>query len=69
YDLLTNGVLQGRLDFDKSLLNCQKMAEKMTDLAADSAWFSGAKAENYQTLAASDSDAIRTDQKAAKEAA
>jgi integrating conjugative element protein (TIGR03755 family) len=50
YDLLTNGVLQGRLDFDKSLLNCQKMAEKMTDLAADSAWFSGAKAENYQTL-------------------
>jgi integrating conjugative element protein (TIGR03755 family) len=69
YDLLTNGVLQGRLDFDKSLLNCQKMAEKMTDLAADSAWFSGAKAENYQTLAASDNDAIRTDQKAAKEAA
>ncbi|HBC7438452.1 TPA: integrating conjugative element protein [Citrobacter koseri] len=69
YDLLTNGVLQGRLDFDKSLLNCQKMAEKMTDLAADSAWFSGAKAENYQSLAASDNDAIRTDQKAAKEAA
>lgn len=25
YDLLTNGVLQGRLDFDKSLLSCQKM--------------------------------------------
>lgn len=69
YDLLTNGVLQGRLDFDKSLLNCQKMAEKMTDLATDSAWFSGAKAENYQSLAASDNDAIRTDQKAAKEAA
>lgn len=31
YDLLTNGVLQGRLDFDKSLLSCQKMAGKMTD--------------------------------------
>ena len=69
YDLLTNGVLQGRLDFDKSLLNCQKMAEKMTDLAADSAWFAGAKAENYQSIAASDHDAIRTDQKAEKEAA
>lgn len=41
----------------------------MTDLAADLAWFSGVKAENYQTLAASDNDAIRTDQKAAKEAA
>lgn len=69
YDLLTNGILQGRLDFDKSLLNCQKMAEKMTDFAADSAWFSGAKTENYQSIATSDNDAIRADQKAAKEAA
>lgn len=69
YDLLTNGVLQGRLDFDKSLLNCQKMAEKMTDLASGPAWFSGAKAENYQAIATSDKDAIRADQKAAREAA
>lgn len=69
YDLLTNGVLQGRLDFDKSLLSCQKMGEKMTDLVYDSAWFARAKAENYQAIAASDRDAIRADQKAAKEAA
>lgn len=69
YDLLTNGVLQGRLDFDKSLLNCQKMAEKMADFASDSAWFSSAKTENYQSIAISDNDAIRADQKAAKEAA
>lgn len=69
YDLLTNGVLQGRLDFDKSLLNCQKMAEKMADFASDSAWFSGAKTENYQSIATGDNDAIRADQKAAKEAA
>lgn len=69
YDLLTNGVLQGRLDFDKSLLSCQKMAEKMTDLAYDSAWFAGAKAENYQSIAAGDQDAIRADQKAAQQAA
>lgn len=69
YDLLTNGVLQGRLDFDKSLLSCQKMGEKMTDLVYDSAWFARAKAENYQSIAASDKDAIRADQKAAKEAA
>ncbi|MDP1238621.1 integrating conjugative element protein, partial [Klebsiella pneumoniae] len=30
YDLLTNGVLKVRLDFDKSLLSCQKMEGKMT---------------------------------------
>jgi len=69
YDLLTNGVLQGRLDFDKSLLSCQKMGEKMADLAYDSAWFAGAKAENYQSIAAADQDAIRADRTAGKEAA
>lgn len=69
YDLLTNGVLQGRLDFDKSLLSCQKMGEKMTDLVYDSAWFARAKAENFQTIAAGDADAVRADRKAAQEAA
>ncbi|SUG57639.1 integrating conjugative element protein [Salmonella enterica subsp. diarizonae] len=48
YDLLTNGVLQGRLDFDKSLLSCQKMAGKMTDYALSPAWTQSAQAENYQ---------------------
>lgn len=50
YDLLTNGVLQGRLDFDKSSLSCQKMAGKMTDYALGPAWTQSARAENYQEL-------------------
>ncbi len=54
YDLLTNGVLQGRLDFDKSLLSCQKMAGKMTDYALGPAWTQSAQAENYQGIAASE---------------
>lgn len=45
------------VDFDKSLMNCQTMSEKFTELAADSAWFSGAKAKDYQSLTTSDSDA------------
>lgn len=69
YDLLTNGVLQGRVDFDKSQLTCQKMAEKMTDFAYGSAWTQSAKAENYQTVAASEADAVRAEKKVAKEAA
>ncbi|EAO4574722.1 integrating conjugative element protein [Salmonella enterica] len=69
YDLLTNGVLQGRLDFDKSLLSCQKMAEKMTDYALGPAWTQSAQAENYQGIAASEKDAVRAEQRAAKEAA
>ncbi|WP_446027570.1 integrating conjugative element protein [Lelliottia amnigena] len=33
YNLLTNGVLQARLDFDRSKLTCRAMAERMADLA------------------------------------
>lgn len=69
YDLLTNGVLQGRLDFDKSMLSCQKMAEKMTDFAYSSAWTQSAKAENYQTIAVTETDAVRAEKQASKEAA
>jgi hypothetical protein len=33
YNLLTNGVLQARLDFDRSKLTCRAMAEKMAEMA------------------------------------
>jgi integrating conjugative element protein (TIGR03755 family) len=33
YNLLTNGVLQARLDFDRSKLTCRAMAEKMANIA------------------------------------
>ncbi len=69
YDLLTNGILQGRLDFDRSLLSCQKMAQKMGDLAFNSSWTEGAKAENYQSIATGSQDAVRADLRASREAA
>ncbi|WP_372437190.1 integrating conjugative element protein [Pseudomonas chlororaphis subsp. aureofaciens] len=33
YNLLTNGVLQARLDFDRSKLTCRAMTERMADVA------------------------------------
>ena len=33
YNLLTNGILQARLDFDRSQLTCRTMANRMADLA------------------------------------
>ncbi|HAK2952962.1 TPA: integrating conjugative element protein [Salmonella enterica] len=69
YDLLTNGVLQGRIDFDKSQLSCQKMAEKMTDFAYGSAWTQSAKAENYQSITTSEKDAVRAEKRMEQEAA
>jgi integrating conjugative element protein (TIGR03755 family) len=33
YNLLTNGILQARLDFDRSKLTCRAIAERMADVA------------------------------------
>ncbi|CAK7053583.1 MAG: hypothetical protein BACD_02590 [Bacteroides rodentium] len=33
YNLLTNGILQARLDYDRSKLTCRAIAEKMADVA------------------------------------
>ncbi len=33
YNLLTNGVLQARLDFDRSKMTCRAIAERMADMA------------------------------------
>ena len=69
YDLLTNGVLQARVDFDKAKLSCQSMAQKMTDFTYGPAWTQSAKAENYQQVAASETDAVRAEKKVAEDAA
>lgn len=69
YDLLTNGVLQARVDFDKSQLTCEKMAEKMADFTSGSAWTQSAKAENYQSIVADEKDAVRAEKQLQKEAA
>ena len=37
YNLLTNGVLQARLDFDRSKLTCKAMANRMADTAGGQA--------------------------------
>ena len=34
YNLLTNGVLQARLDFDRSKMTCRAIAERMADVAS-----------------------------------
>uniref|UniRef100_UPI003C797F0A integrating conjugative element protein n=1 Tax=Pseudomonas veronii TaxID=76761 RepID=UPI003C797F0A len=46
YELLSNGVMQGRIDFDRSKLTCQAMAEKMADKVGQAGW--GALAKNQE---------------------
>lgn len=37
YNLLTNGILQGRLDFDRSKMTCRAIANRMADMAGGQA--------------------------------
>ncbi len=45
YDLLTNGVLQGKFDFDNGLTSCEAMSETMGDTLSNNDYYAQAKAE------------------------
>nr|WP_298411688.1 hypothetical protein [uncultured Halomonas sp.] len=68
YDLLTNGVLQGRLDFDKSKLSCQRMSEELADATLGGRMQQAAMAENWQDIAATNPDAVSAEEAAEQQA-
>ena len=67
YEMLTNGVLQAGLNFDKAQLNCQNMSKKLADYTMGSKWQQAAVSEEYKDIvASSDGDAVSSDQKLQK---
>ncbi|MFU2075783.1 integrating conjugative element protein [Gallibacterium anatis] len=67
YDILTNGVLQGRLDFADAKTSCEELANKAADYMADAGWGMMAKQQNFQEIASTEQDAVRAKQKSDKE--
>ncbi|MEZ9997894.1 integrating conjugative element protein [Vibrio sp. 10N.261.46.A3] len=61
YDLLTNGVLQGKFDFDDALTSCEAMTETMGETIANSDYYAQAKAELWAKEAKS-GDAVQAKQ-------
>lgn len=62
YDLLTNGVLQAKLDYSDIKTGCKQLAEKMTDYTDSASLVQAAKAENMvEMLNGKKVDAIRVD--------
>lgn len=62
YDMLTNGVLQANVAFDKAQLNCQNMAKRMMDFSDRSKWTQAAMMEEYKKVVnTSDGDAVKGD--------
>ncbi|PTA87253.1 integrating conjugative element protein, partial [Kosakonia sp. H7A] len=67
YEMLTNGVLQAGLSYDKALLNCQNMSKKLADYTLGSKWQQAAVAEEYKdVVASSGGDAVSSDQQLQK---
>ena len=59
YELLSNGVMQGRIDFDRSKRTCQAMAETMADKVGQAGWGALAKQQEMQgNLEQSGGDAV-----------
>lgn len=59
YDLLTNGVLQGRLDFDSLKTSCEELSNKAADYMADAGWNMMARSQNYHDIGKNgESDAV-----------
>ncbi|WP_392562250.1 integrating conjugative element protein [Orbus sturtevantii] len=61
YDLLTNGVLQGKLDYSDIKMSCKQMANKMADYADSAGFTQAAKVENFTNLLSNKVDAVRID--------
>lgn len=49
YDMLTNGVLQGKFDFDNGLTSCENFTEEMGELTSNNAYYDMAKAEMWSS--------------------
>ncbi|VFS28085.1 integrating conjugative element protein, PFL_4711 family [Serratia liquefaciens] len=61
YEMLTNGVLQGGVAFDKAQLNCQNLSKRMMDMADTGAWSQAAAMEEAKSLVnSSGGDAVRS---------
>ncbi|WP_299316878.1 integrating conjugative element protein [uncultured Halomonas sp.] len=58
YDLLSNGVLQGRVDFDRASMSCRQMSERMADMVTGQGWQQMAAAESWQSAAQSNADVV-----------
>jgi integrating conjugative element protein (TIGR03755 family) len=59
YNLLTNGVLQARLDFDRAKTSCREMAAKMMDLGGkQTSWNALASGQAMKEAVSSNKDAV-----------
>ena len=64
YDMLQNGVLQGRVDFDAAKLSCQSMSAAVADVALSGSWMQKASGEAWDVASSVENDAVQAQQNA-----
>lgn len=63
YDILTNGVYQGRLDFNRLKTSCEAMSKQLADYTLNGRWAKSADLENYKDIVANEPDAQKAQKK------
>jgi integrating conjugative element protein (TIGR03755 family) len=62
YDMLTNGVLQANIGFDKAQLNCQNMSKRLANFSDSNNWTQSTVMDEYKKIVnGGDTDAMRVD--------
>lgn len=64
YDMLQNGVLQGRVDFDSAKLSCQSITEAVAGSALSGGWMQKAGGEAWDTASSGQNDVVKAQQDA-----
>ncbi|WP_228777444.1 integrating conjugative element protein [Lonepinella koalarum] len=63
YDILTNGVYQGKLDFNRLRTSCEEMSKHLADYTLGGSWNQAANLESYKDITASEPDANKAQKK------
>ena len=63
YDILINGILQARINFDNLKTSCEEMTNKAGDYLSNSNWHWMAKNQNFGRIAQDEPDAVRAKKK------
>lgn len=67
YDILSNGIYQGKIDFNRLKTSCEEMSNQLADMAMDSKLAQMASLENFKEIAAKEPDAVKAKKQAEQE--
>lgn len=63
YDILTNGLYQGRIDFNNLKTSCEEMSKKLADATLNGRWSESADMESFKNITSSEPDATKAKKK------